>query len=360
MATSDVLRSLSLQIDAGLDLLDSDLDLIEDISDSLESGVVDRSNYRRIHGTARLRIGRSLNWHSQRLRPKVTLTDTRTGESASWNLGVFLPETPARVAGETPQTFDVECYDLLTVLDDPVGETYRVASGAAYLSTVETIISDLGLTAVLDQTAASKTLPSARVWEIDGRNTWLRVVNDLLAAVGYRGVWADREGQIRSRPYVAPRNRASIWTYDTGDDETTVESISWETDLWQVPNKWVFIRDDPEQDLPASGDGIYTVTNQSDGAASIDQRGRTVTRIVRLDAADQTSLETQGDQLVDRDKQPLEHVDLTSSPNPKHWHADVVDVTAAEVGLTAAKFAEVSWSLPLDGSAMTHRLRRAS
>jgi hypothetical protein len=356
----EIIRAAALEVDVGLELLDADDTFLDDISEWLQpvGSSISRANLATIHGTCRLRLSQTLMWHSHRLRPYITLTDA-AGNTQTWALGVYLPETPRRVAGEFPQTYLAEGYDKLVVLNTPIGVTYSLLSGATYVTAVEELLEAAGETHYNIDQSSTLTLPSDRTWPIDEQHTFLSVINELLSAIGYRGLWVDRNGYYRSVPYVAPSLRAPIWDYDTGAIDTIMhDGAVEESDLFTVPNRWVFIRDDPTQDLPTDGAGIYTVTNAADGPGSIAERGRIITRIVRMEAANQASLETQGSALVERDRQSLIHLDWVTSPNPLHWHAETVRVTATELGLTTALFSEQAWSLAFGNARMTHRARR--
>lgn len=361
----EVISATSLLVEMGAELLDSNDDFVEDISDVFVAGEITRDSDSTVHGSARFTLAEAFNWESQRIKPYITLTDELTGNSETFNLGVYLPETPSRKVGESPQVYEVEAYDKLVIPNTPIGSTYRVAAGTGYVAKVEEILgTTLGQAHNISQTEAAKTLPSDRVWELDEKHTWLFVVNELLSAIGYRTLHVDRDGTFVSEPWLSPTVRTPVWDYDTDSEETVVlqGGLEEETDLWPIPNKWVFVRDDPDPDLPlpTEGNGIYTVTNQSDGITSIDARGRTKTRVVRLDAADHESLVAQGDRIVEEDKQPVSEVRLRSQINPLHWHNEVVRVTAPQVGLSSTRFAELSWTLTLPAGPMEHTLRRAS
>lgn len=393
---SSLIEAENLQVSAGLELLDADENLIEDISADLVGGTVDRGNYRSIHGTCRLRISRELAWGSQRVKPYLVLTGPQqpttealtvvgdvltvggepltvdiadTTVRARFNLGVFLLSTPERRAGETPATYDVDGYDKLEILAHPHGTTFSAAAGAAYLTLVADLIAAAGESKVLlDQSAAATVLPTARVWPLvrqsddDGATegaTTLQIINALLESVGYRSLWVDQDGFYRSEPYRSPAERGAEWTYSADSATTTVaEDRTASADYFATPNRWVFVRNDPAAaSFPAEGDGIYTVVNQSDGLTSVDARGRTITRVVPLDASSQASLVKQGDRIVENDKRLDDWLALSVSLNPLHGHFDVVSVTDAQLGLTGAKYVVTDWSLPLDGSDMTLDLK---
>ena len=355
---SALLEADTIQVVAGLELFDADETFLQDISDDLESGEVSRGNYRTIHGTCRLRIARELQWGSQRVKPYLSLSDGTV--TARFNLGVFLLATPERHAGETPAVWDVDGFDKLEVLAHPHGATYAADAGDAYLTLVAGLITGAGESKILiDPTAAATTLPTARTWPLLEESSTLGIVNDLLAAVGYRALWVGPDGYYRSEPYVSPASRGSEWTYSADSASTTVavDRMS-SADFFGVPNRWVFVNNDPAvTEFPTEGDGIYTVLNQSDGVTSIDQRGRTITSVVTLAAANQAALVTQGDRTVEGDKTIVRRLTIPVSANPLHSHFDVVTVVDAELGLSGSKYVVTDWRLPLTGQDMVLELK---
>lgn len=348
-----ILQAPALEVAAGLELLDGTGALVDDISDDLEGGEIRYSGIdAKIHRTARLRITRQLQWGTARLRPYMTLSDGTN--TARFDLGVFIPSTPDTVIGEEPATYDVEAYDKLVLLDNAIGESYHVAAGTGVLTAAEAVINLAGETAVTFADAGDEPpLQTDRVWSISEDATYLTVVNDLLKAGGYRQVWCDQLGRYRSAPYMPPGDRGTEYTYDADDAAVTIvgEDRTETTDLHEVPNVWVFTVDDPALLTPVEGNGIYTVTNQSTGPASIDARGgREVRKVIYLDAVNQASLEQLGDERVDTDLRSAVGLRLTTGPNPLHGHDDLV----ALVYGSTKRYLVAGWSLPLDGTDMTH------
>ncbi len=358
LVTEAILSSFAVQIAVGLELLDENDVLLADISTNFLGGVVARNMNATIHGTARLRIAQTLNWHNQRLRPYLVATELISGAFERFDLGIYLPETPSR-SGNLPDTYDVEAYDKLVILDHPHGVAATALAGTRVVTKVEELLNDRVLPHLIDQSSAA-IVPSTQSWPLDSQNTTLRIVNDLLASINYRALYVDRNGVFRSEAYQPPQLRAPVFHYDASSPRTIIgEQITEEIDLFTIPNWWVFIRDDPAQPAPVEGDGLYTVINATDGVTSIVSRGRTINKVVRLEAADQASLVALGNQIVQQDRQPSAHLEFSAVPNPHHWHADSVTVTSDELGLGAVVFGEQSWSLPLDGSDMSHRVRRS-
>ena len=256
-------------------------------------------------------------------------------------------------------TFDAAGYDILQALDTPVGESYAVDAGTGYLAAVETILLANGYTKYrIDQTSTATVLPSAKVWPITGTTpaTWLTVVNDLLAAIGYQGIWSDWDGQLIVQPYENPRDRPAEWLYDTGSlTSMLMPERSRIRDYFAAPNRWVAIRNNNiDSTPPVEGDGIYTYVNQADGDTSVEARGRTITSVLSFDAADQASLVQQATLTIGADMRLKTTIEASTSPNPLHWHFDRLTVDDPDNGGWFDALG-TQWTLPLDGQPQTHQ-----
>ncbi|MFC0504214.1 hypothetical protein [Micromonospora costi] len=359
MTTAAVTRLLrdapALTVGKGLELIDRNLQVIEDISADLAGGQVSRNSYANLHATATLSLSRELAWASALVRPYMTLSDGV--DTARFNLGAFFTNVPEQPVDEQPVTYNVNGYDILHALYSPTGEAYAVDAGVSYLAEVERILQAQGYTRYLiDQTRADAVLPSAKVWPLDDQTRWLTIVNDLLAAVGYQGVWSDWDGQLRCQPYQLPRERAPEWLYDNGQATAMIgPGLVVARDYFEAPNRWVVVRqNDIDGPPPTEGAGVYTWTNEDQGDISVEGRdGRIITRVVYVDAADQAALERLAEVTIDADMRIPTQVRLSTSPNPLHWHFDLLVVDHAAVG----RYSQVlgtSWTLPLDGGDMTH------
>lgn len=337
----------------GAELLDLSLNVLDDITADLAGGSVSRASYANLHGTASLSISRDLDWGRAIVRPYMTLTDGTT--TARFNLGAYYTSTPDRKLAETPPTFDVACYDILSILDDPVGDTYAVPSGTGYLAAVEAILVARGVTGYLiDQTAAATVLPTDRVFAFADNMSWLTVINGLLGSIGYQGIWSDWNGRLRCQPYETPRTRAPEWVYSTDALSSMVApDRSLSRDFYDAPNRWVFFRQNNIDDTPpVEGDGMYTFVNQSVGDTSVNARGRTITKPpVGLDVADHTALVAAAQRTIDADMQVPTKITVNTSPNPLHWHFDRAYLVDPAAG-TPKDILVTQWTLPLDGADM--------
>ncbi len=211
-----LLHSDDLTASAGLELLNADLTVAEDISDDLEGGSVALNLDATIHRTCTLRIARPLRWGIDLVRPYMVLA--AKGSTVRFNTGVFSLTTPQRRVGETPETYEVTGADRLLLLSRQIGATYTVTAGTTYRAALEAVFTASGLTgALIEGSAADSTLPKDRVWPLIGETTdpdndntpvtYLRVVNDLLRAINFRAVWADESGVFRCSAYQEPTVR---------------------------------------------------------------------------------------------------------------------------------------------------------
>lgn len=346
-------------VTAGAERLNQLLEVQEDVSDDLDGGTVHRQMLADVHGDFQLQLSRELDWANDLLQLYMTLTDD-AGVAARFNVGVAVLTTPDLPVGDTPGTYDVQGYDRLYLLRRPIGDSYQVAAGTTVLTAVADALTAAGVTGVLlDGTAAAKTLPTDMVWPLiptgtDGADdstatTWLNVVNQLLASISYRGLWVDESGYYRSEPYINPSRRAAEFTFAVDDITQTIiapdRTVS--VDQWNQPNRWVFIQQNraPDAVAPTEGDGIYTVDLVPTGDLPWVKQ-------LLLDAADQASLEDQGDQVVASDQQRTTTLKLSTGPFPAAGHFDVYELADSAIpGVTKAQAME--WSLPLDGSDMT-------
>lgn len=352
--TAEQVRALltapAVTITGGLQLLDTSNRLVEDISGDLVGGSVSWDNRDPVHGSVRLSIMRSLAWGRDRVRPYLDMDDgTR---SARFYLGVYVLTAPDTNRGEEPITYGVTGYDLLALLQTGPADTWVATAGTTYFAALQAIVdaSGIGARLLLDGASQATAIPATRVWALTAPQTsWLRMMIDLLAEIGYVPPWVDESGNIRSRPFQDVAVRPVEWTLDTSDERTNLvgEDRTLSVEAGDVANSWRFARSNMDT-TPVEGDGIYTpAANQSSGPTSIDALGRTVWKFQRLDAADQAALVAQGDRIRAGDMASVRTISLQVDPLPVMEQDDVFwFVDAGESEKVAAK----SWTINLDGS----------
>jgi len=351
-------KSASTTIGAGLELVDLAGNVLEDLSGDLAGGGITRNSYADLHASAHFDLSRQLAWGADLVRPYVTVADNAS--TARFNLGVYHLSTPNRPRGSDITTYSVDGYDLLLRLNQPVGDAFSVAAGTSYLTAIKGILAQLGYVLVIvDPAAADKVLPTPRAWVFDDQVTWLRIVNELLASIGYAGIWSDWNGYLRCHPYVLPQDRAIEWTY-TDDVASTMLAAGGEIieDYFTAPNRWVVFRSNVADDVaPVEGAGIYTYVNETIGKTSVAERGGLViTKVIGVDAADQPSLIAAANQIIQQDTSIPEVWNISTALNPLHWHFDRIYVKDA-YGIVDAQVTSWSYKFAPDISDMEQEWR---
>lgn len=352
----------------GAELLDVSNNVVADISDDLAGGSVTRDNFGTtsspVHARCDISLARALDVSTDRVRLYMTLTAPDESYAARFDLGVFVPTTPDRPGGEDPTTYAYSGFDLIYLLQTRrPGDVYIVASGTSVLAAVKAAIvaSGFGAPVRIDGTGQDVVTDANMVWlPLDDGPSWLDIINDLLAKIGYIGLFADGDGALCSRPDAPTESRPVDLLLDTSDLEHNIvgPGPSLRLDGWGAPNQWRFIRTSNSAFTPTLGDGIYVVP-APDGVTGID----VVEKQVTLDAADQASLVAQGDSIVAADRARSTVWTLSIDPLPIMGHRDVVlykdwarvaDETApggfAWVLNRVDKLVAASYTINLDGS----------
>jgi hypothetical protein len=348
-----ILVSPAISVSSGLEIIDPNTLVAKlDLSDKLLGGNVRRDNYAKLHGSCLLNLTERSDFTASTLfRPYMTIGDKETGLEARFNLGAYYLTNPT--APLHGGSVAAEGFDVLLAMHDLVGDTYSRAAGNNYIGAVKGILASRGLTATIE--TSEKTLPTTRVWAMDDEVTWLDICNDLLAAAGYRNLWSDENGRIRADPFRRANERSPEWTYNPDDVKTIVGVDRFLTsDTFQAPNRWIFIRDNPSGGATVADNGIYEYENETSGPTSSSELGRTVTRTVRLEAASQADLETQAAAIIEQDSDPDAVLELSTGPNPLHWHFDVVEYIDAQPLFVPTKYAARSWELDVATGKMNH------
>lgn len=335
-------------VTAGLELLDTANQFVEDISADLVAGTISWDNRSVVRGSCRLTMQRELAWGRDRVRPYMVLS--HNGVSARFDFPPFVLSTPDTNRAESPVTFEVTGYDLISLMQSGPANTYVIGAGAGYLSAAQAVVtaSGVGSTLFLDGDAQSMVLPATRVWALtEQQPTYIRILTDLLAEVGYVAPWVDSDGNLRSRPFQPVEQRAVEWVIDTGTaDNIIAEDRTVSIETGDVANAWKFGMANA-QTAPTEGNGLYTPPpNLTDGPNSIEALGRTVWKFRYLQAADHAALVAQGDKIVATDKASVRTISIPINPLPLMGADDVFEYI--DLGVKE-KVAAASWTLDLLG-----------
>lgn len=307
----------------------------------------------------------AFDYLSQYVQPTMTISNPDTGQSLTVNLGVFVLQTPPVDLSALPSQIQFQGYDLLTLLDVPLGDSFEVAIGAEPVAAAQAAL--LAVVPWASTAAMPSTLTTTTVltWVFDGQttNTWLDVINSLLSAGGSTPLWVDWNGQFQLGTMSVPVVAGFVQeTQINLADEYNIanEARTLNQDLYDIPNKWIFVMQNL-QVAPVEGETQYTVTDSSASPTSVTSRGRIVPSIVSIatataDAASYTALVSAGNAQVLKDMNPAETYVFTTSPYPLLWHYDRVllnDPNLASVGplYSPTRLGVVTqWSVVLDGS----------
>lgn len=339
----------------GCDLLDTANQYVADLTPAMRlGGEVTHDNTVTGDQVARkcqLSLTRTLAWGRDRVRPYVV--HSHGGLSARFDQGVFVLTTPQSPSGESPATYNVQGYDLTSVLGDQVGDTYVIPAGQTYLAALRQVVADSGVGAqvLLDGTAQDTPMPYTMVWALyDGGPSWLTICNDLLSPLAYRRLYGDELGNFRSGPKVPLVTAAPGWSFDVREgagNRLVLPGWTRDEDLWAAPNVWTFVRTNTADPPTEANGGIYRPPpNQSDGPSSIDSIGRRRPKTVYLDAADTTSFRAQADAMVAADKAAGTQIQFQAHL-PVAGDSDVVGFVSDG---RSDKLPVASWTTNLDGS----------
>jgi hypothetical protein len=173
---------------------------------------------------------------------------------------------------------------------------------------------------------------AAEDYVFDAGTPWLSIYATLLGAIGNEPLHADADGMPRSRPLEDPELRDAEHLYSYGT--TVLAPVSVEAVNPDLPNVLRFVaRRLPS--LAEEGNGIRTITNDSTGPGSIQQRGRQVLQRVEVDAQTQDELDAQARALAPfyfagGGLRAVQEVGL----NPRHDDSDVVFLEKPALGIS--------------------------
>lgn len=216
-----------------IDLLARDETNIEPFG-RLSGGSLDWSVDRTIHGGGTLEVSQppaDVDWLSCRLRVQHHNGDQVTP------MGVWLPVWPEWSIDGDLRKASIQVLDKTSLLSVEVPFMLQYGAGTVVTDCVAAILAQRGeqLVAI---TPSPLTLRTPMTWP--AKTTWLRVVNDLLAAIGYGDLWADGEGWLRAEPYRAPDARPLVATYGGDRDDFRVLRRYTDTaSLADIPNRVV-------------------------------------------------------------------------------------------------------------------------
>lgn len=237
-----------------------------------------------------------------------------------WPLATMLLDRVVRREAMTGTTYHVDLLDKLTILSQEGMGTIAYPSGAHPVDVAVALIEGAGETAIA-ATDSDAALTTGLAWPSQDSPTRLRIINDLLAAAGYRGVYCDGLGVYRLEPYVRPQDRAPVWAFAEG--ELAVHSPDWERtqDGHDVINRLRCLSQASGEDEP-----LEVVVENSNPASpySIPSRGRVLSRTdTGIEATSLAALASIAQQRLLAASSPTATLAITHAPLPLPVHARV-------------------------------------
>lgn len=266
-------------------------------------------------------------------------------------------------------------YDKNYLLQNQPGDSFAFDAGSLYKEAVEAVfvaakVASVHLSEVCDFPGewATKTLPADQPmnYPMDDNLRFLDIVNDLLKASGCRPVYTQPNGRWLIELIPKPATQTLRWRWSGSRTEGVTESdldakVSmrhsnrYAGDVWNVPNRWIFIQDGLNFE-PVEGSGQYTVDNLDQPPSGRSYVGRIVRSVQYLQASGQDDLVKQGDEIVQAQLAQAEQIDLTTAPWPIAGHFDVFQYRHVALPLQPRRRLQAqSWVLDLWGAPMTWR-----
>lgn len=360
-----------------VDISGTRLDTFDVVDDSANAPTVSRDCTVTTPGTVDFSVDEALTWGADLVAPyaEISADQFAGGAVFEFPLGAYIATSPSK----DPDTglYRVTGYDKVYLLRSEVGDSFAAESSTTYADNVATLLDMAGIPgaklaghlnpAVVDFPAswAAKTIPAGKdmIFTQDDSNnyTFIDIVNALLAASGCRSIYTSPLGRFVVALVTKPAGQSLQWSF-TRSDDVVKGSASYESDLWGVPNQFVFVQNGltfaPSHD--DGTDGRYVINNDVADAKHYrppsDQAtiGRVIRTTTHLDASGQSDLITQSEKIYTDTLSEAETVSLSTAPWPIAWHLDVLgyfDPTFDRA--PGRKLQAKTWGMPLNGGDMT-------
>lgn len=274
-------------------------------------------------------------------------------EWISFPLGIFLLSTPTKEEINGVIYREVEAYDgLLVLIENKVMERVTAPVGELYTDFIYSVLQAAGVRK-WNIEASDKRITTELEWPIG--TEYLRIINDLLAALNYTPLWVDENGYYISSLYRSPQEAPIDFSYIADELSVIYNGMTEELDLYTVPNRWLMVLNDPEREPLVS-----TYQNENpESPTSYQARGRWIVDYREVtDIADQEALDAYTERIAFAASQVYGKVTFETAAMPFHAYSDVLYLENEALGVRG-KFSETDWTLPLQvGAKMSHQVRR--
>lgn len=315
-------------------------------------GSVSLNSLAEIKRTGRFTISevdaKDIDFLNDRLRPVVIIDDKE------YRLGTFLLPSPTRKTQKGIITRDIEAYDVLQILkEDRITNRLFYKKGSRYEDIIRQMVNSAGIKNVLLEKTDS-VLKRDREFEIG--TSKLDVCNQLLQETNYTTLFTDENGVVKAKKYILPNARAIEISYLANEFDITVrDSAVDEYDLFNIPNVWVIIVSNGENEPMRA---IYRNDNPADRTSTV-ARGRNIVDFREVsDIADQTTLNNYIKRVAYDSSNIFRKIQFETLINPVHGYGNCIYIEDKKLGIRE-KYIETMWEIPLEvGGRMKHAGRR--
>jgi hypothetical protein len=334
------------------ELLDKNLNKIGDLNTVID-GEVRQDSLSTIKRTANFSLidKGDIDFLNDRIKPYVRLWVQN--QWVDFPQGVYLLSSPKKKDVIRNVERSIDAFDGLLILQEDKFETrYRIAAGGSYYQEIISILNSAGIE-LYNIEFTDKVFPIEKDFEAGKEK--LFIVNELLREINYTPLHVNADGVFTSYTYRSPAVRSPDYFYRDDNQSVIFAGVEEELDLSNIPNKWVVVRTNSEEEPLFS---IYSNDNPLSVTSTVN-RGRTIVDHREInEIADQVSLDAYTQRIAFEASQVYGKIEFETGIMPMHDYADVIELEYSTLGIKG-KYSETSWSLPLNiNGKMKHSLRR--
>ena len=301
----------------------------------------------------------AVNWLSDEIEPVLVINGTETP------LGVFAASKAPETDDNGHRTLAVQAFDRCwRVRDTHVESRPYWSAGTPYMTAIEQQLTASGINSMIATPNAAVFATDREDWDIGTSN--LKIINELLAEISYKPLWFNNEGIAVVEPLAVPRAENIQHTLSDNvervsgmPDPAKIErligrKITRTTDLYEAPNVWVCVCDNP--DFPAPLVATSENSNVNSPLSTVRRGRRIVKKVDVKNIASQTELQNYADNLRDQSLISGEVIELETALLPG-WGVD--DVVALHYGDVNCIGLCREWTMTLTvGGAMQHKIEK--
>ena len=272
-------------------------------------------------------------------------------KEARFPLGKFIIY-PAMESNNDINMIEISGFDLGKIaLDDKSVSRVYVNESTAYTTAIASILNAIYTRTDIEELASLKSFPQE--WDIGVSK--LEIVNNLLQGINYDPLHFDEYGIAQCYPHVSSMLRTIDFSYYANEQSIIVDGITFASDKYDIPNKWIRYTENPELAYI-----ISSYTNDSpDSPYSTVSRGRTIVDAQAVeDIADQDVLDAYVIRIASEAMQATEKLEFRTLNIPGHGFQECLYVDIPSYGIQG-KYIEKGWEMELKpGGQMTHVCER--